>query len=40
MTLNLVAPGGSGLTGSPSLGVSFRDGRGGSGVGADIIGRN
>ena len=32
--------GGSGLTGSPFFGVSFRDGRGGSGVGADIIGND
>lgn len=37
VTLNLGAPGGRGLTGSPSLGVSFRDGRGGSGVGAGIL---
>jgi hypothetical protein len=37
VTLNFGAPGGSGLTGSPSLGVSLRDGRGGSGAGADIL---
>jgi hypothetical protein len=38
VTLNLGAPGGSGLTGSPSLGVSFNDGRGGSGGKDDIFG--
>ena len=37
VTLNLGAPGGKGLTGSPSLGINLRDGRGGSGVGADIL---
>ena len=37
VTLNFGAPGGRGLTGSPSLGVSLRDGRGGSGAGADIL---
>ena len=37
VTLNLGAPGAKGLTGSPSLGINLRDGRGGSGVGADIL---
>jgi hypothetical protein len=37
VTLNFGAPGGRGFTGSPSLGVSLRDGRGGSGAGADIL---
>ena len=37
VTLNLGEPGGRGLTGSPSLGVSLSVGRGGSGAGADII---
>ena len=32
VTLNLGDPGGRGLTGSPSFGVSFREGRGGSGT--------